>query len=770
MNKFLTLITLLLAFICLRGQETNNPDILKVIEKVELNTDREIYFNGEYIHFSATYFINGAKTKPPLSHVLYIELIDCVNNKPVIQNKYQINDFSVRNKIKVPFNVSSGNYILRAFTQYQRNLPGFKYSYKLITLLNPSYDPQSRNDQANRDSIYIAPEGGVLIDNIKNKVVIHIPEKFISDSNKYYIEDQNQNILKKLTPNSFGILQTEMVFKSSIKCNFIVETKDNDNITTPFPAVRQNGIQTSVSNEQYNVNYKIISKEINQNTNLKLQVLSNKFIEIFSQNISPANNSERDISITKSQLENGINYLILTNNNEIQSINTCYIDKSCNTVEIKTSKEIYKPKEKIDVYATVEDISHMPIASITVSRVGTHLDDHKYNEGLFSTHPILLENYLSSCKNIEPERLNQLLILTDNQIKKDAFNEIIFSHSNALDFIPETRSLTITGVLRNKKTKEPIPNQKVYLSVLFNNPQLHIYTTRENGEFIFSLSNVYEKNDIYLCSEDPENKEEEYELLVKSSFPSDIPDFSNIPLFITKEDMDIIAELYRNAQIQEKFQPKNNTNNPGTSGEFNLNDNKLTIDPDNYVDFENMEELFYEIVPNVIVKKDKDDYFFKVLDENDYMLVGTPLILVDHVPVFNANKIMKLNPAQIEKIEVLYKPYILGSHKINGVIILTTNTENFAEISLPKTSTFIEYKALEPTDYISQFDSNISETNNEIPDFRTTLYWNPALNFDTNEKHINFKASDSKGTYNIIVVGYNANGEKYYGEKQIKIE
>ncbi len=771
MNRFLTLIALLLAFISLSGQENNNPDILKVSEEIELNTDREIYFNGEQVHFNATYLINGAKTKPTLSNVLYVELIDCANNKPVVQKKYQIIDFNVSSKITVPFNINSGNYMLRAFTQYQRNLPGFKYSYKLVTLLNPGYDPLSSNKQINVDSIYIAPEGGYLIDNLKNKVVIHIPEKFISDSTRYYIKDQDNTILSELTPNTTGIMQTEKVFKSALKYHFEMVTKDNDIVSTPFPAIKQKGIQTSLAQAPYNVNYKIQHRGLDQNSTLKLSVLSSKFMELYTQTIN-LTDAEMDVSISKNQLTSGLNYFVLTDDQGIKNINSCYIANNCKTIDITTSKETYEPQEVIDIRTTISEISHLPVTSVSVTKEGTQLTDHEYNKGLYAIHPILLVNFLKRCNNIEAELAEQLLILTDNHIKKEQFGQFLINGSDSLDYIPEIRSLTITGVLRNKVTKEPVTDQKVYLSVLFNNPQLHIYTTRDNGEFIFSLNNVYAKNDIYLCTENTTNTEDEYELLIKSSFPSDIPDFSTIPLFINKDNMDIINQVYNNAQIQQKFHSYtegNDINKNNISGIFNLNDNKLTIDPDKYVDFENMEELFYEIVPNVIVKKDNDDYFFKVLDENDYMLIGTPLILVDHIPVFSTNKIMKLNPAQIEKIEVIYKPYILGSHKINGVVMLTTNTENFAEIKLPQSSTFLEYEALELQDYAPEFESIILKTDNEIPDFRTTLYWNPNLEFNTNEKHIQCKASYSKGTYSITIVGFDAEGEKFYGKKQITI-
>ena len=185
---------------------------------------------------------------------------------------------------------------------------------------------------------------------------------------------------------------------------------------------------------------------------------------------------------------------------------------------------------------------------------------------------------------------------------------------------------------------------------------------------------------------------------------------------------------------------------------------------------ETMQELFYEIVPYVVVKKNKDKFVFKILGENDYMLTGNPLILLDHIPIFNPNTIIELDPSKIEKIKVINRPYILGSHTFNGVILLTSNIDNFADIELPKTATFLKYQALEVPSSNFNLDENSLVSFDRIPDFRTTLYWNPQIELTNEGLVINFNASDRKGSYNIIIEGYNSDGQAFYGKKQITIE
>ena len=98
--------------------------------------------------------------------------------------------------------------------------------------------------------------------------------------------------------------------------------------------------------------------------------------------------------------------------------------------------------------------------------------------------------------------------------------------------------------------------------------------------------------------------------------------------------------------------------------------------------------------------------------------------------------------------------------------MLTSNTENFAEVKLPESATFLGYQALEKP--IANYVNNNSESNPKIPDFRTTLYWNPQIKISNEGQKINFTASDRKGSYNIIVEGYNSDGQVFYGKKPVE--
>jgi hypothetical protein len=129
-----------------------------------------------------------------------------------------------------------------------------------------------------------------------------------------------------------------------------------------------------------------------------------------------------------------------------------------------------------------------------------------------------------------------------------------------------------------------------------------------------------------------------------------------------------------------------------------------------------------------------------------------------------------MHVSQIEKVEVIGNTYILGPNIINGVILISTNSENFGDIDFPKSSIFMEYQTLEKTvDYNELIGSCINLSEN-LPDFRTTLYWNPKFKINSENKTINFTTSDSKGVYEIIVKGMSPKGDIYFGKKEFIVE
>jgi len=123
-----------------------------------------------------------------------------------------------------------------------------------------------------------------------------------------------------------------------------------------------------------------------------------------------------------------------------------------------------------------------------------------------------------------------------------------------------------------------------------------------------------------------------------------------------------------------------------------------------------------------------------------------------------------LNPDDIEGIEVLLSPHygaIYGAQMANGGLIITTKRGKQASAYqryAPGVITYMPkgyYKAREF--YSPQYDN--PKTNKQMPDLRSTIYWQPNIITDKDGKaSFEYFNADGKGTYRVVIEGIDADG------------
>ena len=758
----------------LDGQNTEF-DLNAVKESIQIETDRDLYFSGEEIFFSAQYFINQLKVNPVISEIIYIELINCMNNNSVIQKKYKLNDFNASGSITIPQNIKTGNYVLRAYTQYQRNFSAVNYSYHFLTILNPEDKENILKTYKDDDSIVIAPEGNMLLDNVKNKVVIKVPIQLVANDNRYFILDEASHNLENVMVSDKGFFRKEFAGEFSHSYYFLIVKSNGDTVSAAFPKISQYGIQTQTQFFDSFIKYNIKIKDkniVNQESKYLINVLCTDFTTVYKKEIAFSGNTF-EIQIPSEKLNNGINYLVLTDTTgNITQINSVFIQsKKIDSAELTIDKEQLEKREVVGAHFTLDGniLENSPIISISVTKHKTKKVDYNFNPS-YLNNSIILNDYLLSSYELDDEILSQIMILYDKAQKENLLEEIVKgAKTPTLEYIPEINDVTISGIIRNRNTLNPVENHKIYASLLFNNPQLHVSKSNKNGQFIVVLNNVSGTNSIFLCPEKIDDGE--YEILISNSFSNEMPMFSDVLTFVNDSDRGIIDDLFVNAQINNYFESKSEKillpKKP--SHKFNIDNNKSTAVIADFVSLKNMEELFTEIIPTVKYRRRSEKYTFSVFDANGNIFSEEPLVLLDKIPVFDISKIMKLDIALIEKVEVINSPYILGENTFQGVVMISTKTDNFAGIKFPVSSVFIEYPTVEPMDGIGDDFVKFKHENARLPDFRTTLYWDSNIKLNSNIYDFKFVTSDSKGVYDIEITGFTRNGNKIYCKKQISV-
>ncbi len=105
-------------------------------ERIRLFTDRSLYCVNENIFFSAGYSCGSEVDSITWSRVLYVELMKW-NGVKIAHLKLKLDKSGASGSLRIPEDLLSGNYYLRAYTKWMRNFSVYDYEYRLIKIINP---------------------------------------------------------------------------------------------------------------------------------------------------------------------------------------------------------------------------------------------------------------------------------------------------------------------------------------------------------------------------------------------------------------------------------------------------------------------------------------------------------------------------------------------------------------------------------------------------------------------------------------------------------
>lgn len=351
---------------------------------------------------------------------------------------------------------------------------------------------------------------------------------------------------------------------------------------------------------------------------------------------------------------------------------------------------------------------------------------------------------------------------------KDDTNETA-QGNDSIFWIPDVRGTSLSGFVRNKKSGMALENVEVFLSAFGESLIFHISETQENGSFIFPLDRLNQTQDIFVTI-DPQ-KHANMEVLINNDFSNQFPGFQGYPFSIDTSYEKLLTEMYINHQASTAFEIDYST---VQSHEIftNLPSNyDVTVRLDDYIELSSLGEVIYEIVPPLFVRSTKSESYLSVANYLTQHASRAGLILLDNVPIFDVDELLKLAPANIESIQVINRPYYLGNYLLESIVSFKTKTGDFGGYNFPPESIFIAFQTLSPQQTFIAPDYGIDSIKNKpLPDFRTTMYWNPALGLNDADTSIGFYTSDAKGRYDIFVNGISEDGEVIYGKSEIIVE
>ena len=151
----------------------DNEDTTGVIEKVYLHFDRDIYFSGDDIWYKA-YLIDALDhTLTGHNGNLHVELIS-PGSKIVHSNVTHLIEGLGNGDFHIPQDLSSGNYMIRAYTNYMRDFGDQLFFTKEIRIINGAEnqpkDSTIVKHVEKKYRLYFFPESGSLIENVSSLI------------------------------------------------------------------------------------------------------------------------------------------------------------------------------------------------------------------------------------------------------------------------------------------------------------------------------------------------------------------------------------------------------------------------------------------------------------------------------------------------------------------------------------------------------------------------------------------------------------------------
>ncbi len=478
--------------------------------------------------------------------------------------------------------------------------------------------------------------------------------------------------------------------------------------------------------------------------------------KVTSSSRSAVQNNEAFFKLNTSAMTGGVTEIDIVNSQLQQVFQTYYYkkEKLSETIHISTDKRTYNTRNKValQIEGAANNSYHLSVSVYLVNDINRPGKD----------------NNLLSIWQTDTDA-NGFLNLASYSVKP--INTLAMSN---LEYLPEMNGTLLTVIARKSGTSAPAANVPVYVSVEGKLANVQVGRTNNEGLAYFNFRDLYGASQLVLQT-DPEYQDGTDLSISKSYFPVNTqPRFTQGEI-INSEMESSLEALHNNAIIDDYYAGSKLDSFAVTNRDSISFYGKpyKTYMLDNYKRFVTMEEVLREYVQEVNVRIRNKDYHFQTFNRQfydlgkymslDYMMTdGSPLVLLDGVPVADNNKIIKYNPLLVRKLEVVADKFHIGPKVWNGLVSFVTYKGSMEDFQLDPKDIVVDFDGWQRPRYFYTPDySHLEIKNSRVPDFRSLLYWSPEIKMQSPSK-LNFYTGDLTGKFVVVVQGISDTGAPVY--------
>ena len=781
-KKFIVLIYLLTVLRVAGQQNLNDIQAAfrdyansSLTEKVFTHTDKNFYLAGEIIWFKL-YVVNGDDNKPiDLSKVAYVEVID-KDQKSVLQGKIGLDKGMGNGSLYIPLSFTSGVYKLRAYTNWMKNFdPGY-YFEKPITIVNSVKSPGRQVALSRNYDLQFFPEGGNLVRGIQSKVAFRIVDQWGNGIDcKGFVVNRNNDTVATFQPFKFGIGNFDLTPGAADNYKAIVQLPDTT-FSRELPVPLEEGYVVRLNTAGAS------QLRLSVTTNIKSAGIVYLFVHT-KQNSKPVErgvlvNGVVEFTIDKSKLAEGISHITIFDGNNLPVCERLYFTQPSQRLVIQPTIEQpeISSRKKVNLIVNSTDESKKPIpADISVSVYRVDSFPSTQNESIDSYLWLTsdLKGTIESPDYYFSERSSDVDAATDNLMlthgwRRFTWQNVLKSAKPFYSFVPEYKGHIIYAKVTSVKNGLPAADVVAYLSVPGSRVQLYNSKSDSSGMVRFYTKDFYGPNEIVLQTSATDSV---YKIEPVDPFSNKFSPMDLHGIHLSEAMKGIISDYNVSMQVQNSFVGDRLKQYDGPLIDSNafFGDPDIQYMLDNYTRYSTMEEVLREYVYEVLVRRQKENFHLIVTDVDNQIFLDGPLTLINGIPVFDPNKVIKYDPLKVRRIGIVKRKYFYGPSIFNGILNFVTYQPDPSILSDLK-PVVLEYEGMQ---YQREFYSPVYETQDQIssrlPDFRNVLFWSPDVHTNAQGKaQINFFSSDLKGKYIAVLQGLNVDGRA--GERSVLFE
>jgi hypothetical protein len=766
------------------------------VEKVYLHLDRTIYSIGDNIWFKAYLVDNSTLTLSDSSQTLYVELIS-PELKMISRIMIKVDHGTGTGDFRLNDSLSSGNYRIRAYTNWMRNFGDVFFFEKRIVVEDAREFHVSRSveqeEKHNGIDVQFFPEGGGLINqvnsyiglkvidssgmgcDVKGKVISSLGDSIASFSTthlgmgSFMFTPSDGRTYYAVGRSSAGI-PFKVMLPVSFKTGYTIHVCDVD---SDFFCVSVNTNKETL--EQFPLQEMIVTGSVRNtlcsSVHIRTKGLSNP------------------VYLSKSDFPEGIARITLLKlNGQVLCERIFYVESQNNCkIHVTSDFTTFSPRQKISLNINTKDNSDIPVpANLSISVVDANQVRNTNSNSDIESY-LLLESEVRG--NLEQpsyyfdtthtDRLSAL----DNLLLTQGWRNYIWSYLSdttiRFDFAYES-GLSLNGNLVHKITGKPIAG--ALISLILSTPDTSIYgctTTDQTGRCTFNRLNFTGSANMIASVSDEKSQQQgqlvcdmltldfapirnncatvpEINFEVKNAYYQEAEKKSNILKKFSVTDTIVLDEVTVTARKKDK------ENADGHLRVYGNPDYSLAVTDKMFSKSDILQTLQGRVAGLIIIEDPEKGYrvFFRSADYYPKFGDASPLFLIDGKAT-DLQTIVSIPVSAVDKVEVLKggKTTLYGFQGSFGVINVLTK-QGVINPAKP-----VNYAI--NTKVIGYYQSRIfyepayenHQPGDEKPDLRTTLLWQPrVITGDDGQATVSFYAADSKSDIVVDVQGLSESG------------